>query len=345
MSTKVFVGNLSFKTREPDLAKAFEVVGPVKGTNIIARGPRSLGYGFVEFEKPEDAERAVTELNKKEIDGRAVNVELARPRDFVPAVAAAGVAAPDGTVAAPVAAAVAQPGAAPQQRVARPPRAPRAPRVNNGQPRQQQQQQAPMGQPMQQRQPRQQQQQMQMQQQGQQVVMQQQPRQPRRQPRSPRTTTQQAPGEASKTTLFVANLPFVVDDGGLLEIFEGLNVKEAHVVMRPNGHSKGYGFVTFENEADQQKAMQTVDKSIVEGREISVRPSVAPVRRTHDALAAPAEPMTAPTQQAPAPVAAAPVADVAAPAPAAAAAAAPAPVAASAPAPAPAQAPDAAASQ
>ncbi len=51
--------------------------------NIITRGPqqRSLGYGFVEMESEEDANKAVQLLNKKEIDGRPVNVEVAKPRD------------------------------------------------------------------------------------------------------------------------------------------------------------------------------------------------------------------------------------------------------------------------
>jgi len=72
--TKCFVGNLSFSTAESQLAKEFEVAGKVISANIITRGPRSLGYGFVEFDSEEDAQNAVRLLNKKEIDGRQVNV-------------------------------------------------------------------------------------------------------------------------------------------------------------------------------------------------------------------------------------------------------------------------------
>jgi len=79
--TKVFVGNLSFKTKEAELADEFSTVGKVLTANIITRGYRSLGYGFVEFEKEEDARNALNSLNKKNRHGREINVELATPRD------------------------------------------------------------------------------------------------------------------------------------------------------------------------------------------------------------------------------------------------------------------------
>lgn len=297
MSTKVFVGNLSFKTREPDLAKAFEECGTVKSTNIIARGPRSLGYGFVEFEKPEDAAKSVGAMNKKEIDGRPVNVELARPRDpnapIVPRVPRPRRqpmmrTAPQQAVAGqqpiqgqqPLQGQAFQPRA--PRRFPRPPRATGAPQqAIAGQPQQPIQGQLPL--------------------QGQ--------RAPRRFPRRPHVPRVQPTGEASKTTLFVANLPFVVDDAGLLEIFEGMNVKEAHVVTRQNGRSKGYGFVTFENEADQLRAMQTVDKSLVENREISVHPAFAQPPKPVTPAVVPAATNTTPVTpvQPTAPVTTAPV--------------------------------------
>lgn len=49
--------------------------------NIITRGPRSLGYGFVEFETDELAKKAVDMMNHKEVDGRPINVEVAQRRD------------------------------------------------------------------------------------------------------------------------------------------------------------------------------------------------------------------------------------------------------------------------
>lgn len=298
---KLFVGNLSFKTREPDLAKFFETIGPVKSTNIIARGPRSLGYGFVEFEREEDAQRAVTELNKKELDGRPINVEIAKPREagFFPAGGAAAPARPRRPRRAPIpAAGAAAPAAAPaggaapapaEQRPRRP-RAPRAAAPAAGAA-------APAAAP------------------AAPAAGGYAPRRPRG-PRRPREPAVAAGAEPSKTTLFVANLPFIVDDEGLLEIFEGMNVKEAHVVCRPNGRSKGYGFVTFDNETDCRRALEAVDKSIVEGRDITVRPAMAPFRKTD--VSAPAA-----AAAAPAAAATAPATTAAAPAPATAAAPAP----------------------
>jgi len=82
--TKVFVGNLSFKTTEAQLAQEFKAAGTVVSANIITRGPRSLGYGFVELENEEDAKNSVKVMNKKEIDGRQINVEVAKPREEEP---------------------------------------------------------------------------------------------------------------------------------------------------------------------------------------------------------------------------------------------------------------------
>jgi len=79
--TKVFVGNLSFQTKEAELAQEFGTAGKVISANIITRGPRSLGYGFVEMESEADADNAVKLLNKKEIGGRPINVEVAKPRE------------------------------------------------------------------------------------------------------------------------------------------------------------------------------------------------------------------------------------------------------------------------
>jgi len=78
--TKVFVGNLSFLTKDTELSEEFGAVGKVVTANIITRGNRSLGYGFVEFENEQDAQSALQILNKKSINGREINVELATPR-------------------------------------------------------------------------------------------------------------------------------------------------------------------------------------------------------------------------------------------------------------------------
>ena len=97
-------------------------------------------------------------------------------------------------------------------------------------------------------------------------------------PRRPRVPQENRP--ESKTTLFVANLPFIVDDNNLKEIFADLNIKEAHVVRRQNGRSKGYGFVEFHSEEDRRHALQTLDKIEVEGRELIIKAALTFTPRT-----------------------------------------------------------------
>jgi len=288
--TKVFVGNLSFKTQESDLAKEFEVAGKVATANIISRGSRSLGYGFVEFESEEEAKKAVELLNKKQIDSREINVEVARPRDE---------------------------NAAPAPRPPRAPRAPRAPRQaannnnapaggagaagNDGQASAEGARRRPARRPRTRR-PRAE---------GAQSAGEGAPKQegaaaprPRREkaPRQPKPEGERAPRTASPNTLFVANLPFSVDDTGLSEIFAGLNLKSAHVVRKRNNRSKGFGFVEFNNADDQAKALQAVDKKKVQERELIVKAALT-------------EAPAAAGEKAAAPAAAAPVAAASSPKP------------------------------
>ena len=54
-------------------------------TKVIRRGRRSLGYGFVDFVNEDDAKKAVEAMDHKDLDGRALNVELAKPRQDEPA--------------------------------------------------------------------------------------------------------------------------------------------------------------------------------------------------------------------------------------------------------------------
>ena len=82
MSKRIYVGNLSFQTTEGDLSNLFEQVGQVDSVNIITDRDtgRSKGFGFVEM-SVEDADKAIAEFNGKEIDGRTLTVNEARPRE------------------------------------------------------------------------------------------------------------------------------------------------------------------------------------------------------------------------------------------------------------------------
>jgi len=75
----------------------------------------------------------------------------------------------------------------------------------------------------------------------------------------------------SPTTLFVANLPFSLDDEGLGKLFKDQKVSKSHVVKNRSGRSKGFGFVEFETEADQKAALVAAEKLVVETRELIVK--------------------------------------------------------------------------
>ena len=87
MSNKLFVGNLSFNVTENDLNDAFAAFGTVTETNLMMDRTtgRPRGFGFVTMGTPEEAQKAIEAMNGKEMDGRALTVNVARPREDRPA--------------------------------------------------------------------------------------------------------------------------------------------------------------------------------------------------------------------------------------------------------------------
>ena len=83
MSTKLFVGNLSFNTTENELHDAFAAHGAVIEANLMVdrMSGRPRGFGFVTMSSPEEAQKAIDALNGKELGGRALTVNIARPRE------------------------------------------------------------------------------------------------------------------------------------------------------------------------------------------------------------------------------------------------------------------------
>jgi len=83
MSTKLYVGNLSFNTTEQSLTELFGAVGTVNSASIIEdrETGRSRGFGFVEMSSQAEGAQAIAELDGKEIDGRNLKVNEAKPRD------------------------------------------------------------------------------------------------------------------------------------------------------------------------------------------------------------------------------------------------------------------------
>ncbi len=80
MGKKLFVGNLSWNVRDVELKDAFAPFGTVEEAVVIMdrMKNRSKGFGFVTMSSEDEAQKAITELNGKEVDGRAINVSEAR---------------------------------------------------------------------------------------------------------------------------------------------------------------------------------------------------------------------------------------------------------------------------
>ncbi len=78
----IYVGNLSYSVTEDDLKQAFEAFGQVASVSIIKDkfSNQSKGFGFVEMPTQEEAQAAISGMNGKELKGRAMNVNEARPR-------------------------------------------------------------------------------------------------------------------------------------------------------------------------------------------------------------------------------------------------------------------------
>jgi len=83
MSTKLYVGNLSFQTTSQDLQELFGQAGTVQSANVIEDRDtgRSKGFAFIEMSTQDEANAAIEQFNGKEIAGRALKVNEAKPRE------------------------------------------------------------------------------------------------------------------------------------------------------------------------------------------------------------------------------------------------------------------------
>ena len=81
--TNIFVGNLSFHTTEQNLRALFEQFGTVDRESLVTdrETGKARGFGFVEMAQKAEAENAIASLNGRELDGRAINVNEARPKE------------------------------------------------------------------------------------------------------------------------------------------------------------------------------------------------------------------------------------------------------------------------
>jgi len=280
---KVFAGNLAYSTTDDGLKAFFaSVQSDIISAHVIQRrsrhGTRSVGYGFVALPTIEDAQKAVEALHKKELDGRSVIVEIARPvedkdTEYRPrktkkrSTGRRGPKSVPGEVTDAEANGEATDKAetAPATEGAEKPKKKkkfnrrRGPRSGEGETSAPATDAPPTDAPAEGA-PR--------------------PRYRRyRNFRPPRPTGEDPVGEPSKSVLFVANLGFNIDDAGLAALFTdaGLKVNSARIVRRRWGKprkSKGYGFVDVGDETEQKKAIEALQGKEVGGRAIAVKVAV-----------------------------------------------------------------------
>jgi len=230
--------------KKKELLIFFADCGKVLKVIIIKRYGRSLGFGFVSFETLEEAEKAVL-YDKKELDGRPINIEIARKK----------VQNQDGAERKPR---------------ERKPRAPKSDsRVDDDEPKQENSGESSRGgrggkfrggsrgfarrggaRGGSSR--------------GGATRSVERERKPRDQS-----------GPLSETMLFVSNLPYKVTDADLKSIFQEYNVTSAHVVRLRNGNSKGFGFVDVASQVEQQKVLNELQNVSVDGRELIIKVALA----------------------------------------------------------------------
>lgn len=280
---KVFAGNLAYSTTNEGLKAFFESAATdILSAQVIQRGTRSAGYGFVSFATLEAAEKAVAALNQKELDGRTVIVEVAKPaeqkdkerseRRAKRRAGRRGSKAPPGEVTEAeangettdkpegAAADAAEPKPKKKRNLRKKAKkvAKTAAATVTGGETGATSDAAPT--------------------EGEATAPKKKAPRPQRK-RTPRPAGEAPAGEPSKTVLFVANLGFNVDDNGLADIFKsnGINVVSARVVRKRWGNprkSKGYGFVDVGSEDEQKKALAALQGKEIDGRELAVKVAV-----------------------------------------------------------------------
>jgi len=247
---KVFAGNLSFKTTEDELKEFFSSAGNVVKVNIITRGTRSLGYGFVAFSSQEECQAAVEKLHKKSLGEREINIEVAKPKAELEAAKKERAA----------------------QRRRKPFKKNRKPSgaksvTKEGEAQENGADKAEGDKAKSKRKPKKKK------------------AYPKREPKPRREPT----GQPSQTTVFVANLPFSLTDETFAAVFKDYKIKSAKVVVRRGtGRSKGFGFVELENEEEQTRLL-SAPTFTSEGRELNIKVALSEEKTAETAAEAPAE--------------------------------------------------------
>ncbi|KIV99401.1 hypothetical protein, variant [Verruconis gallopava] len=297
---RLYIGNLAYATTEGELKDFFKEY-LVEGVSIPVnpRTTRPVGYAFVDLSTPSEAERAINELNGKNILDRKVSIQLARKPEATPE---GGAKSGDESA-----------GKTTRRRLSgrgrgrgRGGRAARGGRKTDDANGTEAAAEATNGTATNAKK-------------GEEAATPADASKPRS-PREPRERKQRGPpedGVPSKTKVMVANLPYDLGEEKLLEIFKEYNPTSAKIALRPIPRfmikklqarneprkGRGFGFVTLASEEMQQKACAEMNGKEIEGREIAVKVAIdSPGKEDEDPSAESAEatPAAEATQAAPA---------------------------------------------
>ncbi|KAF9649635.1 hypothetical protein BDM02DRAFT_3128235 [Thelephora ganbajun] len=281
---KVFAGNLAYSTTDEGLKAFFAPVeSDIISAQVIQRrsrnGSRSAGYGFVALTTIEAAQMAVEVLNKTELDGRSVIIEIAKPadekdRDPKPKKTKKRSTGRRGPKSVPGEVTDAEANGETTDKAETAPVTEGAEKPKKKKKKTNRRNKTKSGEgeiaaPVADTPPTD-------------APAEDAPKHRQRRYRSyrpPRPIGEDPVGEPSKTVLFVANLGFNIDDAGLAALFTdaGLKVNSARIVRRRWGtprRSKGYGFVNVGDETEQKKAIDALQGKEVGGRAIAVKVAV-----------------------------------------------------------------------
>lgn len=254
---------------------------------IITKQRRSLGYGFVTFETEQDAQKAAKDLDSTSLDGREINVEVARPKTDAPADAPQKTRKSKSNARRRSKSAAASPSSSikdedsvvPAKKEEKDAIVPSIKKENSSA---EKKVEVPVNQEVesddtaavtettekqdQEKTPEQ-------------IAKEAAARRKRNQQKDKKRQNRKKKSaekaarvtEPSKTTLFVANLPYATTDDDLNTIFKDYKLVSAHVARTNTGGSKGYGFVELENEQEQSKALESVKDVVLEGRSVYLK--------------------------------------------------------------------------
>ncbi|SPC64429.1 uncharacterized protein UHOD_07276 [Ustilago sp. UG-2017b] len=269
---KVFAGNLAFATTEDELKTLFSEAGNVTHAQIVTRGTRSLGYGFVTFSTEAEAQTAIQLLNKRDVGGREISVESPKPQAVADAEKQKSRRSRQKSKA---------------KESSRAPRRARADEGEEGAAEEDASKAATNGDDTEQANPtkpsksakrRQKKKAAAAAAKGESTTAEVKTESGEAEPRAPRAKRQpkvKPQGEPSPTLIFVANLAFSTTDDSLKAAFSEYKVKSAHVVKRRSSdRSKGFGFVDFEDNAEQQRAVASAQGKQIDGREVTLQVAV-----------------------------------------------------------------------